>query len=501
MRTKFSFFFLVFFWAVACGFGVAKAQEPLGLPILRWADDTQSGIPYAFYDPKNIKNLIGFEVEIIESVAKLMGREPRFQQNDRTALIPGLQRGSYDVALSGLNYSNKADGVVFSKPYLVTYLQLVVHEKTDHIRSLGDCQGQVVGTLASSAAQGILARLSGVKIRPYASELSAFEDLAFGRLDAILLDATTCIYYAATQPGLRLVGDPISRIEYCIAVSGQDPLLVYEINDALDQMIASGQLRQILERWKLWNPYMADLLKDYEPSITEPTAYEAFIETQRKPLSFRERFNLYLDFMPLLAEASWMTIKISILAMILAIALGLVVALFRVYGPRPLSICAIMFVELIRGVPLLIQLYIIYYGLPRLGIWMDPLTAGIIGLGINYSAYEAENYRAGLVAVPVDQVEAASALAMSRWQSLRYVVFPQAIRMVIPPVTNDFISLMKDSSLVSMITIVELAQRYNLLASTYYDYFGIGLVVATIYLVLGMPFIRIARMAEIYFKR
>lgn len=498
MRTKCNFLLFVL--------GFFFAWNAIALPeadpkILRWASDTQSGIPYAFYDPKDIKRLIGFEVEIVKNIAGILGKEMRFTQNDRTALVPGLQRGSYDIASSGLNYSAKADGVAFSKPYLVTYLQLVVQEKNDHIRSLGDCRGQIVGTLASSAAQAILAPLPGIQIRPYASEFSAFEDLSFGRLDAILLDATTCVYYAATQNNLQLVGDPIGRIEYCIAVSTYDPHLIDQINGALDTMMKSGELRNILERWKLWNPYMADALKDYAPSLTEPTEYESFIETQRKPLSFRERCSLYLDFMPLLAEAAWMTVKISILAMILATALGLFIALLRVYGPKPLSMFAVMFVELIRGVPLLIQLYIIYYGLPRIGIWLDPLTAGIIGLGINYSAYEAENYRAGLVAVPTDQVEAASALAMSGWQSLRYVVFPQAFRMVIPPVTNDFISLMKDSSLVSMITIVELAQRYNLLASTYYDYFGIGLVVATIYLVLGMPFVRLARIAELRFRR
>lgn len=495
-RCKFILFVLSFFIQYS-----ALAVPEVDSKILRWASDTQSGIPYAFYDPKDIKRLTGFEVEIVQNIADILGKEMRFTQNDRTALIPGLQRGSYDIASSGLNYSSKADGVSFSKPYLVTYLQLVVQDKNDHIRSLGDCRGQIVGTLASSAAQAILTPIPGVQIRPYASEFSAFEDLAFGRLDAILLDATTCIYYAATQNNLQLVGDPIGRIEYCIAVSSYDPHLIDEVNKALDVMTKSGKLRNILERWKLWNPYMADALKDYAPSLTEPTNYEAFIENQRKPLTFRERFSLYLDFMPLLAEASWMTVKISILAMILATVLGLFIALLRVYGPKSVSMIAVMFVELIRGVPLLIQLYIIYYGLPRIGIWLDPLTAGIIGLGINYSAYEAENYRAGLVAVPVDQVEAASALAMSGWQSLRYVVFPQAFRMVIPPVTNDFISLMKDSSLVSMITIVELAQRYNLLASTYYDYLGIGLVVATIYLLLGMPFVRLARIAEQRFRR
>jgi len=464
--------------------------------ILRWGADTQSGVPYAFYDPDNISHLIGFEVEIVEAIAEVMGREDVFVQNDWGSLIPGLQRDSYDIALSGLTYSSKADGVYFSKPYLVSYQQLVIREDNDYIRSLSDCRGKAVGTLAGSEAQDVLERMQGVQLRPYGAEVSAFEDLSYGRIDAILMDAPICLYYSASKPDLKLIGDPVGRIEYVIAISSKDPALLGEINYAIDTLARNGELRRILERWKLWNPYMADLLQDYSAPTMRPDAYESFVHSQRVPMSMRDRINRYLDFMPLLIDASVITMKISILAMMVAIAVGLVIALFRVYGPLPIRLFGAGFVEIIRGTPLLIQLYIIYYGLPRVGIWLDPMTAGIIGLGLNYSAYEAENYRAGLSSVPVEQIEAANALAMSRWQTLRYVVIPQALRLVLPPVTNDFISLIKDSSLVSMITIIDLTQRYNLLATTYYDYFGIGLLVGTIYLLLGVPFVRFARWAE-----
>ena len=120
----------------------------------------------------------------------------------------------------------------------------------------------------------------------------------------------------------------------------------------------------------------------------------------------------------------------------------------------------------------------------------------MLGLGLNYAAYEAENYRAGILAVPHAQMEAALALGMTRWQAIRHVVAPQAFRLVLPPVTNDFISLLKDSSLVSVITMVELTKAYGQVATTYYDYFGTGIIVAIIYLLLGLPFVRLARWAE-----
>jgi polar amino acid transport system substrate-binding protein len=115
---------------------------------------------------------------------------------------------------------------------------------------------------------------------------------------------------------------------------------------------------------------------------------------------------------------------------------------------------------------------------------------------LNYAAYEAENYRAGIQSLPKGQMEAALSLGMTRAQALRHVIVPQALRIVIPPVTNDFIALFKDSSIVSIITMVELTKVYNQLASTYYDYIGVGLIAAAIYFLLGLPFVRLAKWAE-----
>src|SRR5207249_3897236 len=198
----------------------------------------------------------------------------------------------------------------------------------------------------------------------------------------------------------------------------------------------------------------------------------------------------------LLSRGAVMTVALSFIAMGIAVAVGLVLALMRLYAGRLLRTGAIAFIEVVRGTPLLIQLFLIFYGLPHFGIKLSPFLAAILGLGLNYAAYEAENYRAGLCAIPASQSEAAFALGMTRWQSLQHIVIPQAVRLVIPPMTNDFISLLKDSSLVSVITMVELTKVYGQLASTYYDYFGVGLLTAAIYFLLGLPFVRLARWAE-----
>jgi polar amino acid transport system substrate-binding protein len=182
--------------------------------------------------------------------------------------------------------------------------------------------------------------------------------------------------------------------------------------------------------------------------------------------------------------------------MLVAVLAGLLLAISRVFGPPPVRWFATAYIELMRGTPLLIQLLFIFYGLPSVGIRFSPFVAGVLGLGLNYAASEAENYRAGLLAVPAGQWDAAQALGLTQSQSLRLVIIPQAIRFVLPPLTNDFISLLKDSSLVSALTMVELTGAYHRIATETFDYFGAGLLVAFIYLLLGLPFVRLARYSE-----
>jgi polar amino acid transport system substrate-binding protein len=187
--------------------------------------------------------------------------------------------------------------------------------------------------------------------------------------------------------------------------------------------------------------------------------------------------------------------------MILAILSGMILAIMRLYGNTWVCSIAQSWIEIIRGTPLLIQLYLIFFGLPHLGLNLSPFMAAVLGLGLNYGAYEAENYRAGIEAIPASQKEAAFALALSPFQQFFYVILPQAYRIMLPPMTNDFISLIKDSSLVSVITMVELTTVYSQLSSTYFDHLGLGILVAAIYFAIGYPFVRIARRLEKNLKK
>ncbi len=475
-----------------------QAQSPL-----RWAADSEGGAPFIFPDPQNPERLIGFEAEIVDALAAEMKRTPVFVQNQWDGLVPGLRIDNYDLIVNGLEITPEREQEInFSIPYYVTFEQLTVRKETYDLNSLEDCVGKVVGTLKASLAERILQTKPGIEIRPYDGQITAYEDLALGRLDAVLMDHPIALYYGATNAKLKFSGSPIGEMKYGIGLRKEDKELLHHVNQALQRLIANGTLRAIYERWNMWTPRVAELFNDHEPSNVPPSAWQTFLRDHGQERTWRDKLQRYVnDYLPLLARAAVTTIYLSIASMILAILLGLLLALTRLYAPPPFSAFATIYIEIVRGTPLLVQLLFIYYALPQLtGIKLSPVVAAIAGLAFNYAAYEAENYRAGILSIPRSQLEAALALGMTRWRALRHVIVPQAVRLVIPPVTNDFIALIKDSSVVSVIAMVELTREYQRLAGIDFDYVGLGLLVAVMYFLIGMPFVRLARWAEDYFS-
>ncbi len=190
---------------------------------------------------------------------------------------------------------------------------------------------------------------------------------------------------------------------------------------------------------------------------------------------------------PDLWQGVQLTVFLTCSSMALALVLGLLLALARISRSRLLSLPALVFVELIRGSPLLLQLFYIYYVLPLAGLRLTPIQAGLAGLAINYAAYLSEVFRAGIEAVNRGQWEAAGALGLSHGRTLRLVVLPQAVRIVVPPVGNYFVSLFKDTALVSTISIAELMFRGQLIAADTFRYMRIYTAVFVIYLLISIP--------------
>ncbi len=201
-----------------------------------------------------------------------------------------------------------------------------------------------------------------------------------------------------------------------------------------------------------------------------------------------EQLTDYLEWWPDLWAGLQLTVMLTIVSMALALVIGLFLALARLnQGRRWLAVPASVFIEIIRGSPLLLQLFYIFYVFPFFGVKLTAIEAGILGLGINYGAYLSEVFRAGIEAVDHGQWEAARALGMRPIVYMPRVILPQAIRIVIPPVGNYFISLFKDTALVSTISIGELLFRGQLLAAENFKYLQIYSFIFVLYLLISYP--------------
>ena len=202
------------------------------------------------------------------------------------------------------------------------------------------------------------------------------------------------------------------------------------------------------------------------------------------------------EFLPILMQGVWLTIVLTIGSLFLSTVLGLVWALMRVSGIGVLDKGATLFVNFIRGIPIIVQLFYIYFVLPDMGITLSAMQAAIIGLGIAYSAYHSENFRAGIEAIDHGQIEAAQSIGMGWWMIMRRVILPQAIRIILPPYGNIMIMMLKDSSQASTITVAELAMQGKLIASSTFKNTSVFTMVAIMYLCMSLPLMALVRWVE-----
>ena len=487
--------------------------------VLRWGGDEQGGEPYVFEDPGHPGTLVGFETEIAGALARHIGVRAEFVQNDWPTLIPSLERGTFDIAMNGIEVTPALRGrVAFSRAYFVFRERLAARADDARVTDLASLRGLRVGTLAATQAWYMLLA-AGAEVVPYDGVEEPFIDLVNRRTDAVLLDDIIVDRYLPRHHGLRVVGD-LEEGRYAIALRPADVELSAAIDAGLDALIASGELRRIFRRWGIDGPWQARLAlattDDDRPARATATPASPVTPASvsgsgpnANPNANPNRATTALQaraagaepprfgvrHLWLFVRGALVTLLVSTAAMALAVPLGLALALARLYLPASCRWLASAYIELFRGTPVLLQLYVLYYGLAPV-LRIDALGAAILGLGLNYGAYEAEIQRAGISAVPAGQLEAALSLGMSRGLALRRVVLPQAFRIALPGVTNDFIALLKDSSLVSVITVVELTKRMSITAVDTRGWLVPGLACAALYFAMSYPLSILARRLE-----
>jgi polar amino acid transport system substrate-binding protein len=293
-----------------------------------------------------------------------------------------------------------------------------------------------------------------------------------------------------TQPTAAATG------HYIVITGAQNQPLREQMDRILRAAMADGRLEAIMKKWRVWNDDQPALYASVlsatagaDPGTMAPVPPSAAIS----PVDATRRY------LPALFRAAGITLLLSCLAMALAISIGMSVAIGRVYGDPLTRALLTFYVEVMRGTPVLLQLFVIYYGLSAV-IRLPAFVAALIGLGLNYAAYESEIYRSALEAVPKGQLEAARILGFREQQILRLVRGPQAFRLALAPMTNDFVALLKDSSLVSVITVVELTKQTQIFATNLGSWVIPGMLCAGLYLAMSLPLARLARRLEEQWK-
>ena len=473
-------------------------------PPLRWGTDPTGGAPYVYQDAGGA--FVGFEVELADYLAGKLGRTSVMTKADWDKLPllldkPAGDADGIDVVLNGYELRDDLQKTyTATAPYYAYRLALVAHKDDDTLKNWADLatprdgRKRSVGVLNGSAAHEYGKTRFGDRI-----ELAINPDVATvmglvekKRLDATVQDNPAAAYFLKELPALKAVGDPRQPGFYVMYVRQADKELAAGLDAAIKEGLKDGTLRRIYQKYGLWNG-------DQEWLCYNQTGQWPADEDAGEAPDAGGKANPWPRMLRELAGAAGMTVFLSVASFPLAVLIGLLVALGRVYGPGWLGVPLGVYVEVLRGTPLLLQLYFVFYLLPGVVpvLTLSPLQAGILGLAINYSAYEAENYRAGLLAVPRGQLEAALALGMTPATAIRVVVVPQALRIVIPPVTNDFIALFKDTSVCSVILITELTRKYNELYNFNREYIAeLAFVTAGLYLVMSYPMALLARHLE-----
>jgi len=460
----------------------------------------------------------GFEVELAKHLAEYLKVRAEFSQGQWDKQPDLLRTGKIHIIINGYEFTPERTAFMdASIPYYVYDLQLLARSDDNTIRSWDDLKRShagrklKIGVLTASAADTYATNFCGdaCEVVRYDGSTDAMREVETTKLAATLQDGPIATFYGPRFSHLRSVGDPVAPGYYVMYVRKGETALLKAVNQAIVAMAQDGVLERIYRGYAIWNDRqkeivaIADSGKFYgytvamatNKSSTDPNAV-AFNEDQGRLSTRLQGWAVVRRYGAILLQSAGLTVILSVLSFPIAIAVGLLVAIGRLYGPRVLRVPLAFYVEFLRGTPLMLQLYFVFFFLPEIGITIPAFWTAITGLAINYSAYESEIYRAGLQAIPKGQMEAALSLGMSRPVAIRRILVPQAFRLVIPPVVNDFIALFKDTSVCSVVTLVELTKRFSVLSLSTQATIELMLMTGFLYLAMSYPMSVVSRRVE-----
>nr|WP_246416351.1 ABC transporter substrate-binding protein/permease [Nocardioides luti] len=428
--------------------------------------------PFTYRDPAT-DQLTGFDIEVMKAVGEQAGWDVRFVEAPFDSLFPALDAKRIDVIANQVTINpERSARYLFSTPYTYSHGVIVTAKGTDDITTLADLKGRTTAqTSSSNWAQ--VAREAGAKVQYVQDFGPGVELLVQGRVDAIVNDNIAVLDYLASSGNdqVKIAGDAGDEtLQQALTFRQSDPALQQEADQALAALAKDGRLAAISEKY-----FKADVTVEkgsgdvsVKGSDTSRSTWQVVQDTA----------------WPMLRGLLVGTVPLTVVCFVLGLAIALAVALARISSVRPLRAAARGYISIIRGTPLLVQLFLIFFGLPQVGIKLDPYVAAGIAFSLNVGGYAAEILRAAILSVSRGQYEAATVIGMDSWQSMRRIVLPQAARIAVPPLSNTLLSLVKDTSLASLVLVPELFHEAQIAAALSTEYLPLYALAALYYWVV-----------------
>ena len=421
--------------------------------------------PFSYQDPAT-GELAGYDVEVARAVAERLGRRAEFVEAPWDSLFAALGAGRVDAVANQVTITDERKKLYgMSKPYAVGQGVIVTRADDDSITSLADLRGRTTAQSATSNWAQV-ARDAGARVEEVEGFAQSITLLQQGRIDAIVNDSIAVYAYFSEKgdESVKIAAETSDKSEQGFAAPRGSPL-VADFDRALDELAKDGTLTRISQKY----------LKT-DASGAGPQAQDD---------GHRTTWQLVADNLwPMTKAMVTKTIPLAAISFVLGLIIALGVALARMSERRILSALARVYISIIRGTPLLVQLFIIFFGLPELGIKVDPFPAAIVAFSLNVGGYAAEIIRGSIMAVPRGQSEAAQTIGMNYATTMRRIVLPQAARIAVPGLSNTLISLVKDTALASTILVTETLRVAQVAAAPTFEFFAMYVTAAVYYWVV-----------------
>ncbi|MEV4317078.1 ABC transporter substrate-binding protein/permease [Actinocrispum sp. NPDC049592] len=431
--------------------GAAAAQGAEQQPVVRVGTEGTYP-PFSFHDPST-QELTGYDIEVIKAIAAKAGWRLEFVETQWDAIFPALDASRIDVIANQVSDNEERKAKYgLSTTYTYSHGVIVRRKGDDRIKTLADLRGKTTAQSATSNWAKV-AKDAGANVEAVEGFAQAAALLQQGRVDAIVNDNIAVLDYLAStgSQDVEIAGAAGNESsEQVLAFRKSDQTRLDQADQAIAALKADGTLNGISQKY-------------FKANVSVPDGGSADLSGGRGHRSTWEVVGNTA--WPMFIGLVKVTIPLTALSFAIGLVLALFVALARISSYKVLAGLARAFISIIRGTPLLLQLFIVFYGLPQIGLKFDPFTAAVIAFSLNVAGYAAEVVRSAILAVPRGQFEAAATVGLDYSQTLRRIILPQAARTAVPPLSNTLISLLKDTSLGSVVLLTELFRESQLAAA------------------------------------